>query len=128
MCRTFGAALLVTVLFRPEVEGRPCKEFERKKEQNEHRESAIDGVHILVIPLASSVVYPVFVPDCKQRTIFFARPFHSAPTIPYTLHVIESRESSPNQRIDSNRFEIDSNGTGSVEGTNPDRNRITLLE
>ena len=50
------------------------REFERKKEQNEgeHGESAIDGMHVLVIQLGSvdSVLYPVFASDCKQRTAF----------------------------------------------------------
>ena len=73
--------------------------FERKKEQNEaeQRESAIDGMHVLIIPLVSvdSVLYPVFAMDCKQRTAFVAFPLCSNYS-QHTLHVIESRESTPN--------------------------------
>ena len=87
-------------------------EFERKKEQNEakHGESVIDGMHVLVIPLGfvDSVLYPVFAPDRKQRTRFFALPLRSSYSR-HTLNVIESRESTHNDwRSGSIRIETTS--------------------
>ena len=72
LCTTSGPVLLATVSFRQKVEkGRCCKDFERKKEQNEaeHEQSAFDGMRILVIPLGSvdSVLYPLITSDCKGR-------------------------------------------------------------
>ena len=79
--------------------GRRCKAFERKKEQNEteHGESAMDGMHVLVNPLGliDSVLYSVFASDCKQRTALIALPLRSSYSR-HTLHVIESRDSTPN--------------------------------
>ena len=73
--------------------------LEREKEQNEaeHGESAIDDMHVLVIPFGyiDSVLYLVFASNCKQRTGFFALPLCSSHS-QHTLHVIESRESTPN--------------------------------
>ena len=75
------------------------RKFERKKEQNkaEHGESAIDGMHILVILLGSidSMWYPVLPPDSKQCTGFFVLPFRSSQSW-HMLHVIESHEPTPN--------------------------------
>ena len=98
-CAQFLALLWLQYRFVERWKGRPCKEFERKKEWNEaeHGESAIDGMHVLNIPLGSvdSVLYSVFTPDCKQCTGFFALPILSNHS-QHTLNVIESRESTPN--------------------------------
>ena len=57
--------------FVKRLKGRHCKEFERKKEQKEaeHEESAIDGMHVLLIPLGScdSVLYLVYVAGLRPR-------------------------------------------------------------
>ena len=82
MCTTAGTVLLVTVTLRRKVEKEDHAKSLRNKEQNEaeHGKSAINGMHILVIPLASvdSMLYPVFAPDCKQRMGFFALPLRSS--------------------------------------------------
>ena len=89
-CTASGAVLLVIVSYRQKIEkgAHAKKEFKREKEQNEaeHRESTIDGMQVLVIPLGSvdSVLYPILGPDYNVR---FSLLFHSAPAIPDTCYM-----------------------------------------
>ena len=70
-------------------------EEEERAKQTEHRESAIDDMHILVNSLASvnSMLHRVFAPGGKQRT-GFTLPLRSC-HYRHTLHIIASREFTP---------------------------------
>ena len=91
-------------------------------------------MHILVILLASTdrMLYPVFAPNCKQRTPFFALPLALQP---FPTHVTRNwvtwihpqmianpvwSGSKPHCKLVQNRFKIDLIGSDwSVVGTNP---------
>ena len=87
-----------SIISSKDQKGKRQKKLERKKEQKEakHKESAIDGMHVLVILLGcvDSMLYAVFAPDRKQHTAFVACPLRSSYSW-HTLHVIESCEPPP---------------------------------
>ena len=110
---------------------------EEGAKQTEHRGSLIDVCTYCFFSLGSvgSVLYLVFTPGCKQRTVFFALPLRSNHSdIQCTIHIIESCESTFNDlqscfirnkitlqnglvnsyRFDLNRFKCRTSEAGSI--------------